>query len=173
MKRVSVALASALLIAASPPAHADPGPGNGGSGVGGGGRDFDMDVGLPSGGMVLILCPGVGAGANVLAGLGAGGWCDYGFSPGGAHIACRWGGSGPFLAIWECHRVFKGQEDWPAIPLADPDIRAPGSGPAPDALWGPSPDDQAPHEPPLPPETPAPEIELPGQPPLLPAIGSR
>jgi hypothetical protein len=164
MRRAAAAavLLSIAAIAAAPVATAD----NGNNGGPGGGRDIDMDIGLPSGGIVLILCPGVGQGVNILSGLGTGGWCDYGFSPGGAHIHCAWGGSAPFAAGWECHRVWRGQPDYPILP--DPDVVPLGAPPRPDALWGPSPDDQAPG-----PEAPQPETEMPGSAPLLPAIGSR
>jgi hypothetical protein len=137
------AAAAALLLFAAGSARADTGAGGGGIGNN---NDIDFDASLPGGGTVLILCPGVGAGANIIG--ASGGYCDYGFSPGGAHIHCEWGGFNPIAGGWQCWRVWRGQPAHPRLP--DPDIVPDGAPPRPDALWGPSPEDQSPHEAPQP-----------------------
>lgn len=120
------------------------------------GADADTDIGGPlnpnvngpSGSGVLVLCPGVGAGVNVL-GFG-GGYCDYDFQQvqlpgppgvGTMHVHCEWGGASPIAAGWQCWRVFPGQPDHPRLP--DPDIIPDGYG-VPWALAGPTPADQWP-----------------------------
>jgi hypothetical protein len=133
--RAALCAAAAFMVCAAP-AAADTGSAPGGD------RDINMDIGLPGGGTVLILCPGVGGGVNVLG--AGGGWCDYGFSPGGAHVHCEWGAFVPVAGGWQCWRVWRGQPDHPRLP--DPDVIPDGAPPRPDALRGPAPDDQSPPE---------------------------
>jgi hypothetical protein len=125
----------ALAIASAPLASADPNEGNGG------GINNDTDISLGGNG-ILFLCPGVGAGTNVFG--AGGGYCDMSFQPnwrGGGHVHCEWGGFVPVAAGWQCWRVFRGQPDHPRLP--DPDI-IPDGWEVPDALTGPTPDDQWP-----------------------------
>jgi len=151
--RAATALLLALCFALAWPAcaRADDGVGGGINPIGGnGGRDINLDIGLPGGGTVLILCPGWGMGANILG--AGGGFCDFGFVPGGAHIHCEWGAFAPVAGGWQCWRVWQGQPDHPR--LGDPDIIPDGSPPRADALWGPAPNDQLPPHPPEPPPVP-------------------
>jgi hypothetical protein len=150
-----VGLSVFCLMWTSPEADADDGPGA--PGIVGQGPGLP---GGPGGGTVLVLCPGVGGGSNIL-GIG-GGYCDYGFEPaeirpgvwGNMHIHCEWGGFAPVAAGWQCWRVFPGQPDHPRLP--DPDIVPDGWG-VPWAIAGPTPADQwppqglAPAPPPAPP----------------------
>jgi hypothetical protein len=139
------------------PAHAE--PGDGGPGIVGNGPGLP---GGPSGGTVLVLCPGLGGGVNILG--GGGGWCDYGFELveikpgiwGNLHTHCEWGGFAPVAAGWQCWRVFPGQPDHPR--LLDPDV-IPEGWMLPGALTGPTPDDQWPPKglQPIPPPPPPPE----------------
>lgn len=127
--------------------------------------DVNANIGAPSIGTTLILCPGVGAGADVGFGIGksGGGWCDFDFTPSGMHVHCAWGGNVLGGGGWACWRVFRGQPDTPQLP--DPDIVAPGFI-ASNALTGPTPQDQWP-PPGLAPadQLPPPEGPPPGPPP--------
>jgi hypothetical protein len=170
MRALVVLFAVELLVwpataAGQPPAPAPlPSPGGGGVNApginaGGGGINVPSPQLAPAD-AALFLCPGVGAAGNALG--GGGGYCDFDFHElrvngrhvGNMHVHCEWGGFVPVVEMWNCWRVFPGQPDHPAHP--DPDIIPDGMA-VPDALNGPTPDDQwpppglAPAEPPPPP----------------------
>jgi hypothetical protein len=137
-----------LALLWSPDADADPAPppvgptqlpaGGGNPGVG---AEGSPEAQLAPG-EAVFLCPGVGGSATVLG--AGGGYCDFNFVTtryGVGHIHCEWGGASPIVSIWNCWRVFPGRPDHPALP--DPDIIPDGWG-VPNALSGPTRDDQWP-----------------------------
>lgn len=164
-------------IAGQLPSFGGPGIAGGGGPLGGGqnGAGLGGPLAVPAipqlspAAAGLFLCPGVGAAANVVGGVG-GGYCDFAFGQEG-HVHCEWGGVSIVLDVWNCWRVWRGQPDHPAHP--DPDIIPDGMG-VPWALLGPTPTDQWPppglapagsFEPPPPPPPPEGTGPPPGPPP--------
>jgi hypothetical protein len=132
------ALTAAFMLFFAPAPDADGQPGEGGE------NDPNIDIGGGGGPALPFLCPGVGEGASIL--MGRGGWCDFDFhnerdKTGVLHTHCEWGGFSAIANAWRCWRVFPGQPDHPK--LSDPDI-IPDGWTMPNALTGPTPEDQWP-----------------------------
>jgi hypothetical protein len=176
-----IALAAALITAGRAAAEPAPpsgpaqlpsgtvGAGEPGINAGGGGVNVPAPALAPAA-AALFLCPGVGAAASSFG--GGGGYCDFDFEElmvgghprGNMHVHCEWGGFVPVVDVWNCWRVFPGQPDHPRLP--DPDIIPDGWG-VPNALGGPTPDNQWPPPgmvpagsvgPPPPPAAPLPDM---------------